>query len=161
MTREKLGKIMKESITGIGYAKVGVAIDRILAALAAEKVEPMANEGLVQELRKWWQNEPEHDDLDDGKGEYTWRYKFDEILSKYHPVPSLPVEPLAVLADRKGVTIGGMSAISPYGDWKIVLVKVCIDWPYNEKAIIGPTYEAAELSARAFLSSLKDKEGGV
>jgi hypothetical protein len=126
----------------------------------AEKVSPTANEGLVGELRdavnKWEQ--------------FRMKLPLSETavidmaicdtnaileMPRYRPVPSLPVEPLAVLCERKGIC--GYSTYSPKysgiaGMW-VVLV-------YGN-VYRGDTYEAAELAARAFLSSLKDKEGGV
>ena len=78
-----------------------------------------------------------------------------------HPVPSLPVEPLAVLADRKGYFIARIDGNGEDSHkWDIGMFQFTEEGEeVNWKGFEAPTYEAAELAARAFLSSLKDKEG--
>jgi hypothetical protein len=71
---------------------------------------------------------------------------------------AVEVEPLACLADRKGVVIDGIKTNGPYGCWVILLGKICIDWPYNQKAINGDNYALAEAKARQYLNGLPDKE---
>lgn len=119
------------------------------AALAAEK--PTADEGLVGELSDLtWSNI-------DKKEEY-WKEKVRAIYRKYRPVPSLPVEPLAVLADRKGCSIEytGPAFYADQGNpWEVNVVLPTIGDCHSFEA---PTYAACEAKARAYLEGLNDKE---
>jgi hypothetical protein len=82
-----------------------------------------------------------------------------DAISRHTPKPAEPVEPLAVLADRKGLSVYWIKRTKTH--WCIILctenyrvyVKQGIDFS-------GATYDEAEQSARAYLSSLPDKMGG-
>jgi len=67
------------------------------------------------------------------------------ILSRHKTV-----EPLAVLADRKGTMLDAIGTQSS-GNWFILI---------NSKRFLEPTYAACELKARQHLETLKDKEDG-
>ena len=71
-----------------------------------------------------------------------------EILSKYRPIKALPVEPLALLADRKGVI---MEEPTPTGISNEIRISI-------EKRIIAYSYAACEAKAKEYLTGLPDKK---
>jgi len=81
-----------------------------------------------------------------------------KMYSRHQPAE---VEPLAVLADRKGIAIIEiLPPIDKVNTWDIEIMSAISDGVQREKVFEGETYSAAEQSARAFLSSLPDAKGG-
>ena len=72
-----------------------------------------------------------------------------------HAVPVKEVEPLAVLADRKGKSL---LYVGPYYTCKWVIT-ISNDG-LNGNCVVAPTYPACEAKARAYLESLEDVKGG-
>lgn len=122
------------------------------------------NNKLVEELREWAVGC--HSQDEDGRAERCpGLAKFDEILSRHRPVKE---EPLACLADRKGMRISKIENCHYPVGWLIHLTPKCITgneplWQRYDKTIEIPqgdnvdTYPAAESAARQYLLALPDK----
>jgi len=85
-----------------------------------------------------------------------------EVFAKYRSIraSAVEVEPLAVLADRKGYE--AVNIIPPTGvvkEWDIELLRGYEDGDgvELEKTITAPTYAECEAQARAYLEGLEDK----
>ena len=72
-----------------------------------------------------------------------------------HAVPVKEVEPLAVLADRKGKSL---LYVGPYYTCKWVIA-ISNDG-LNGNCVVAPTYSECEAKARAYLESIEDVKGG-
>ena len=81
-----------------------------------------------------------------------------------HAVPVKDVEPLAVLADRKGWYIQDiLPPVKACPGWEINLCSKEINKEsiYDKFNCEAPTYPACEAKARAYLEGLEDVKGGM
>ena len=114
------------------------------------------NDKTIAELREWKRNHYDSDRMECGSK------AFDEILS--HAVPVKDVEPLAVLADRKGWYIQDiLPPVKACPGWEINLCSKEINKEsiYDKFNCEAPTYPACEAKARAYLEGLEDVKGGM
>jgi hypothetical protein len=130
----------------------------------SRKQKPEAPAGLVEEVNNiqdydagllndygagkigWWQDYI-RSELE--RCNYYWREKIDSIISRHKPQ-----EPLAVLADRKGITAIGYRQTNTSGK--------CVEsWgaKIGPSVFYGKTYAEAESKARQYLEGLPDKGG--
>jgi hypothetical protein len=117
-------------------------------ALSTFSTTPKVDEGAPDKVCTWagsWEEKPM--DIDELK----------EFLSRR----SVGVEPLAVLADRKGWYIGG-SFINRQSRWQIDVCKGYeVDGSCDEYEVFTHRdYAAAEALARVYLATLPDKSKG-
>jgi hypothetical protein len=71
------------------------------------------------------------------------------------PFKAKAEEPLAVLADRNGAKIGGISLQKD--GW---VINIDLPHIYDCECVVAPTYYAAEAKARAYLEGLDDVREG-
>ena len=116
--------------------------DKARTLLAEEQAQkPTADSGLVEELHQWSDHTPRFASLEDS-------VEFQRICSRYKPV-----EPLAVLADRKNREVAWIGR-SKFNDrqWSIEIQE-----PYKTEVVYGNTYAEAELNCREWLEKQEDK----
>ena len=121
--------------------------------------------GWEQKAKDGRYGKPEHEahkKVDAMFGESKGVHDAIEIIRKYRPVKAHPVEPLAVLADRKGYSIKQIERFAPNlpvpEEWYISIETEGLDvmgCP-NGKIFTAPTHAACEAKARAYLDTLPD-----
>lgn len=129
---------------------------------AFDRHEAEQGEGLRAERCPWWNGKVGIENICGGKvggSKECLKYKDGDCLRVYpYPTPTKPTEPLAVLADRKGIR---RFQYDVYGDntWSIYLNKDEENGHWVEKEFYASTYALAEAKARAYLMALDEKEG--
>ena len=137
MTRERLVECINKKVRAVGaWWGSGEAADLILSELAKER--PTAHAGLVEELRAIMTM--------DMLSPFAKELRVKEILSRYEEAE----EPLAVIADRKGVYITIQGPDYNKSAWFVVLRGA------DHSEFRGKTYEQAESLAREYLEKMED-----
>jgi hypothetical protein len=117
---------------------------------------------MKDEFEKWLESQWDDENDDSIMVSCGKQEMLREVFAKYRSIraSAVAVEPLAVLADRKGVSveITPPSFYQTEGEgWDI---GVAVPWEGILYPFDSPTYAECEAKARAYLNGLEDRKGG-